>query len=330
MTVRIESVFTDPTLQFVARPGVATDFLAHPERLSPASQALAAYLVQLETEGYATQGQAGVSILWEDLYRLFNHPDHASSLPLLSLPPPCEVRPALSSQGALSDADFAIILDGWRTVSGAPVKGRVERSGATVRIANETRLLSEAGWRLLEAVHVFARLPAGEKTRDRNFREWGRIRALARQAGARLDNFLEKTVVLTPETLQLRLHRVEDDGAQVVEVEPTFADAPGTWLPALDQGRAVLARYDLNAANGGIVHVVVEPAVRRVLEQIKRMPQRRAVGERAKASCTTPMPCWEKKPPPSFLRGNLKQPEVMLAWRFPMLLPTAVRPHRAY
>ncbi|MDP2834820.1 MAG: SNF2-related protein, partial [Pseudomonadota bacterium] len=118
--------------------------------------------------------------------------------------------------------------------------------------------------------------------------EWGRIRALARQAGARLDNFLEKTVVLTPETLQLRLQRVEVAGTAVVEVEPTFAGAPDTWLPTLDRGRAVLARYDLNAADGGIVHVVVEPAVRRVLEQIKRMPQRRAVGERAKAFLHNP------------------------------------------
>ncbi len=284
--VRIESAFTDTALDFATRP--ITDFLEHPERLAPESQALAAYLAQLEIEGFATQESDGTSILWEDLYRLLDHPDHASSLPLLALPPPCGFCPALSSQGALSDADFTIFLDGWRTVAGAPVKGLVERVGATVRIAHETRLLPEAGWRLLEAVRVFARLPAGEKSRDRNFREWGRIRALARQAGARLDNFLEKTVVLTPETLKLRLHQVEVDGMQMVEVEPTFADVPDTWLPALDRGRAVLARYNLNAADGGIVHVVVEPAVRRVLEQIKRMPQRRAVGARATAFLHNP------------------------------------------
>ncbi len=286
--VRIESAFTDTALEFVTRPGNVADFLEHPERLAPESQALAAYLAQLEIEGFATQGPDCASILWEDLYRLLDHPDHASSLPLLALPLPCEFRPALSSQGALDDESFGIFLDGWRTVSGVPVKSRVERLGATVRIAHETRLLSEAGWRLLEAVRAFARLPAGEKTPDRNFREWGRIRALARQAGARLDNFLETTVVLTPETLKLRLRRVEDDGMAVVEVEPTFADAPDSWLPALDRGRAVLARYDLYPADGGIVHVVVEPAVRRVLEQIKRMPKRRVVGAQAAAFLHNP------------------------------------------
>jgi len=279
--------------------------------LASESQPLAAYLAQLEEEGYASRGQDGLSVPWEDLYRLLDHPDYASSIPLLALPPLCEIRPALSSQGALSDSEFGIFLDGWRKVSGTPVNGRVERLGATVKIGAETRLLPEAGWRLLEAVQAFSRLPEGEKSRDRNFREWGRIRALARQAGARLDNFLEKTVVLTPETLRLRLHSVEDDGVQVVEVEPTFADAPDTWLPALDRGRAVLARYDLNAADGGIVHVVVEPAVRRVLEQIKRMPKRRVVGERATA----------------FLHNPYALLGVMLAWRFPMLLQIAC-PHR--
>ena len=146
---------------------------------------------------------------------------------------------------------------------------------------------ARAGW-CRQSVQVFSRLPKGEKTRERNFCEWGRIRALARQAGARLDNFLDKTVVLTPETLKLRLHRVDDDGMRVVEVEPTFNEAPDTWLPALEKGRTVLPRYDLNAIGGGIVHVVVEPAVRHVLEQIKRMPKRRVVGERAEAFLHNP------------------------------------------
>ncbi len=286
MNARLEPRFGESGLEF--RAVTAQDWLRHPECLAPKSQALAAYLAQLEIEGFATQGQGGVNIAWEDLYRLLDHPDHASSIPVLALPPPCEFRPALSSQKALSDAEFGIFLDGWKTSAGAPVKGHVERLGATIRIGDETHLLPEAGWRLLEAVRTFARLPVGEKTPERNFRDWGRIRALARQAGARLDYFLERTVVLTPETLQLRLHRVTVAGTAVVEVEPTFEDAPDNWLPALDRGRAVLARYDLNAADGGIVHVVVEPAVQRVLEQIKRMPQRRAVGTRAEAFLHNP------------------------------------------
>ena len=319
MSPHLEPHFTEAGVEFLA---AAPDWLRHPERLAPESRLLAAYLAQLEIEGLATQGSDEVSILWEDLYRLIDHPDHASSLPLLALPSLCEFRPALSSHEALSDADFAIFLDGWKTQAGAPVQERVERLGATVKIGKETRLLPEAGWRLLEAVRAFARLPASEKTSDRNFREWGRIRALARQACARLDNFLEQTVVLTPETLQLRLHRVEDDGAQVVEVVPTFADAPDTWLPALDRGRAVLPRYDLNAANGGIVHVVVEPAVRRVLEQIKRMPQRRVVGERAKAFLHNPYALLGEEAASVILPEEFEAARLEAGLAFPEEVPT--------
>ncbi|MDP2829468.1 MAG: hypothetical protein Q8O37_12780, partial [Sulfuricellaceae bacterium] len=73
-TLSVESAFTDSALEFATRP--VADFLEHPERLAPASQALAAYLAQLEIEGFAAQGQEGVSIAWEDLYRLLDHPDH--------------------------------------------------------------------------------------------------------------------------------------------------------------------------------------------------------------------------------------------------------------
>lgn len=287
MMLKIETVYTDSAIEF--RTQAEMDFLASPERLARASRALAAYLAQLEEEGFATRGDGGrLYIVWADLYRLLDHPDHANSVTLLALPLPCEIRPALCSRGALSDADFAICIEGWRSPAGTAVRGAVECCGGTVRVASETRLLSESAWRLLEAVGVFSRLPPHEKTRERNFREWGRIRALAKQAGARLDNFLEETVVLTPETLKLNLHRVGSDGPPTVEVEPTFADAPDNWLPALDKGNAVLDRYDLTTANGGIVHIVVEPDVRRVLEQIKRMPQRRVVGERAKAFLHNP------------------------------------------
>ncbi|MDP2833243.1 MAG: hypothetical protein Q8Q28_08110, partial [Pseudomonadota bacterium] len=74
MSARIELRFSESGIEFHAT--AAQDWLRHPERLAPASQALAAYLAQLEIEGFAAQGQEGVSIAWEDLYRLLDHPDH--------------------------------------------------------------------------------------------------------------------------------------------------------------------------------------------------------------------------------------------------------------
>lgn len=285
---KLESRLTEINLEFIAASVSTTDYLNHPECLAPEFRPLAAYLAQLEEEGYATKGDDRLSIDWEDLYRLLGHPDHASSLFLLQLPPLSEFRPALVSKGALNDADFGIFLDGWRMPSGAPVRGQAERIGATLRVGNETRLLPEAGWRLLEAVRAFARLPVGEKTRDRNFREWGRIRALAKQAGTLLDRFLETTLVLTPEKLRLELRKVESGGVPVVEITPTFDDVPTWWLNVFDDYASVPDRYDHTQPGGGIAHVVVEPEVRRVLGQVKRMPKRRVAGVQAEAFLRNP------------------------------------------
>lgn len=285
----INTRISDAALEFTASPDSIASCLNHPEHLTPESRPLVAYLSQLEEEGYATKGEDCLSIAWEDFYRLLDHPDHASSLSLLQMPSlPSEFRPALVSRGALNDAEFGIFLDGWRTSFGAPVHEQVQRIGVTLRIGNEVFLLPEASWRLLEAVRAFARLSANEKTRDRNFREWGRIRALAKRTGAVLDHFLDTTVVLTPEKLQLELNKVEAGGVSVVEVIPTFDDAPTWWLEVFDRHASVLSRYDHTQPSGGIAHIVVEPAVQRVLGQVKRIPGRRVAGAQAEAFLRNP------------------------------------------
>ncbi len=286
--MRIKTKFSESALEFATQPEPLTVCLDHPERLVLESRPLAAYLGQLEIEGYATKGDTSLNICWEDLYRLRDHPEHASSLSLLALPSPCEYRTALVSQGALSDPDFRISLDGWQTTTGAAVSGRVERVGAVLMVGCISGLLPEAAWRLVEAVKSFARLPTEEKTSDRNFREWGRIRGLARQAGAGLDHFLANTIVLTPEKLRLGLTKAEVNGLSLVEILPIFDEAPDWWLEVFDQYANVPARYDHSQAGHGIVHIVVEPAVRRVLGQIRRMPHRRVVGAQAAAFLHNP------------------------------------------
>lgn len=253
-----------------------------------AAPELSAYLAQLEEEGFATIIDGETVIAWDDLYRLLAHPDHQSSLPLLQLPEVTAFRPVLASRGALSDSDFSIFLDGWRTRDGGRITEQTTRAGGLLEVGNKRWLLPEAAWRSLESVKAYARLPVTEKTRERNFREWSRIRALAKQAGAVFDNFLDKTVVLTPEALEIRLHRTDVGHVPVVEVEPAFAEAPENWLAAFDKGQTVLPRYDLPTASGGIVHVVVEPGVQQVLSEIKGMPGRRIAGDRAQAFLRNP------------------------------------------
>jgi hypothetical protein len=285
---RIELKYGDSGLRFVVPSGTIGELIRQPQSLHLDSWELAAYLQQLEEEEFASLGPEGLSATWASLYRLRGLSQHATSLPLLGLPRLFEGRPGLSSAGALDDANFSVYLDGWYEDTGNRVHAQVERRGAVVRVGCEDYLLSEAAWLLLEAVQAYARLTAAERTRERNFREWGSIRRLALQAGARLDHFLDRTVVLTPQTLRLQLQRTDVCDTPVIEIRPGFADAPETWLDVFDQGESVLTRYDLNLPQGGIVHIVVEPTVRQVLEVIKGMPGRRVAGAKAQAFLHNP------------------------------------------
>lgn len=279
--------FTEAAVEYSSTPQPLTICLSGSGYLDSQHRSLGAYLSQLQEEGYAT-GDEILSITWSDLYRLMAHPDHASSVPLLELPQTADLRPMLASQGALNDSDFSIFLEGWRTASGTPVRAQVGRNGATIMVDREIYLLPEQTWVLLEAVRDFARLPAYEKNRERNFREWGHIRALAVRANATLDNFLESTLVLTPEKLSINLRRNEVSSTPVVEVIPSFEEAPSWWLDVFDRQPNVPTRYDHTQDSGGILHIVIEPAVRSVLEQVKSMPGRRVAGAKAEAFLRNP------------------------------------------
>ncbi len=259
-----------------------------PGELEPIEQPLAAYLAQLEEEGYAGQGANELTIAWADLYELLNHPEHFNSAHLLDLPEFSTLRPALVSQGALSDSGFSIYLDGWRSETGRAVHQEVVRTGGLIKLGRTESLLPEPVWLLIDAVRSFARRPDSEKNRDAHFATWGRIRALAEEADAVLDQFLETTIVLTPETLQLKLIQSVISDVPVVEIQPTFQNAPTWWLEVFDRHASVPPRYDHTPPGGGIVHVVIAPEVRQVLVEIKAMPGRRVAGERAEAFLRNP------------------------------------------
>jgi len=128
-------------------------------------------------------------------------------------------------------------------------------------------MLPEASWRLVQVVKTFAALPAAEKTADINRRYWAHIRRLALTARAGLDNFLARTVVLTPEKLRLRMRKAEVGGTKVVEVIPEFDGSPSDWLRAFDGYDRVQPRYDIPDGSG-IVHILIDLPVEAVLSEI--------------------------------------------------------------
>lgn len=252
-------------------------------------------LGQLEEEGFAKPGAASVSIDWQDFYRLAATPDdaHGPSVPLLKLPPMQAWRPALSSKGALSDADFAVAIAGWIDPQGQRPQGNVSIEGAVIRSGQRVALLPESAWRVVEAVARFWARPAGERTADSNRRAWSVIRSHAVDAGVDMSDFLRKTVVLTPQKLRIGMREGGDKaagrrgGARVVELQPGFDGAPQRWLEIFDRLAQVPERYDVPDGQG-IVQVMLSPPVRTVLREIRKMPGRRIAGERAEAFLRNP------------------------------------------
>lgn len=73
----------------------------------------------------------------------------------------------------------------------------------------------------------------------------------------------------------------------MIEVIPSFENAPAQWIDRFDQSSRVLDRYDITTGQG-IVQVLIEPKVKTVLNEIKKMPGRLVAGSRAQAFLINP------------------------------------------
>lgn len=244
----------------------------------------ASLLVQLEDEGLASAGDDHFRLDWRQLYRLIDHKDYRKDLALLDMPPVGGAVPRLISRGSLTDANFIIAIDGWFTPDRQRL-GTISPRGALLEIGGEPELLSQPAWNLLCLVQQFARRNDEDRNEHFHRRAWGEIRAEALKAGALLDDFLYRTVVLVPDRLRFTLRRGQGG---VVEVEPGFDGAPENWLKAFDGSRQVLERYDLPTIDG-IIQVVTSAQIKNVLAQVKAMPGRRVAGARAEAFLLNPV-----------------------------------------
>lgn len=244
------------------------------------------FLTQLVDDDLGVETEDGFFLGWDALYAAMGDTAYAALPELLSMPPFTKARPVLQSSNSLTDGNFSIVLAGWRDSDGAPQDW--ELTGPLMAREDSSELMQPKQWELFKAVVAFARRPTSERTDIGHRQAWGSIRKLALQAGAQLDDFLHRSVVLTPEKLEIGLRRsemVDDD--HVVEIEPGFEGAPPDWLDAFDRSKEVRDRYDIVTPEG-IIQVLVTPKVRTVLQEIKRLPGRRVAGSRAQAFLVNP------------------------------------------
>lgn len=240
-----------------------------------------AYLTQLEEEGCITPLVDAWLLPWEQTYRLLAHADHAASVPLLGLPPACAVRPVVGSAGSLSDIDFKVFIEGWEMPDGNAIRGGLTREGAVFTMDGQRFLMPETVWKFVKAVQELNRSQKADPGERTNQLGWATVRKLARQAGARMDGFLARTVVLRPDALKLKLDKHLVGEEQVIEITPQFTDEPEGWLASFDRHQHVPDRYVITGKDGGVTHILISPEVKAVLDEVRSMPGRRAAGDKA-------------------------------------------------
>lgn len=258
-----------------------------PLRQRRSSTEISGLLDQLLSEGYAESDAAGALIPWDSLYSLLGDSNYASSTHLLALPPETPVTLRLTSKGSLADTNFQILIAGGIDENRTPVTF-AGLKGGVVQIGRDLTLLGQSAWRLAELVGTFYRRSQAERNESYHRRQWGVIRRAAVEAHAEMSDFLQRTVVLTPDKLQIKLRKTKIGDTMVVEVTPSFEGAPAEWLNAFDNSPRISDRYDISAPNG-VVQILTTPEIRSVLGEIKRFQNRRIAGARAEAFLLNPL-----------------------------------------
>ena len=269
-----------------AAPTVGDNWLETPPAFGSQAEMIS-LLSQFEEEGFAQWQEQELILPWPSFYELACSRDYQDSINLLGLPNIEEWRPVLTSRGSLSDQDFSVILSGWIDPNGRPVQGNVTLVGAQLAHGQTKVLLPQAAWETVESVASFHQRDSHQRNLGANKLAWAAIRRAALRANADLTDFLRKTIVLTPERLNIELRKVQFGESKTVEVLPGFDGAPARWLEIFDRLPAAQERYEI-ADGEGLVHIILPPEVQTVLREIKRMPGRRVAGERAETFIRNP------------------------------------------
>lgn len=249
-------------------------------------------LEQLVGEDMASEVESGsdgnaFQISWEQIHEFARSRVYATSRPILRLPPMSRIIPKLASRGSLTDPHFTISVASWFDTEGRRVNVEA-RVGSIVLIDGSFQLLPLPVWKLLDAVDAFGSRPESDRHPAATRRHWGSIRRLAVEADAGLDDFLVRSIVLTPEKLDIDFRRAKLAGSTVVEITPGFEGAPDRWLEHFDRSHEVPEHFNIPTSDGAI-HVALSEPVRWVLGEIKRLPGRRIAGPRAEAFLINPV-----------------------------------------
>ena len=240
-----------------------------------------AILGQLESEGLAVISETSVLVSWLDLFEALEQVDYSNCANLLLLPSQSSLQIQLSTIGSISDKNFQLIL-GWYDQTGRPLTENIQRIGAVILFRNKQLLLSKWHWQLVEEIAKFANRSEEKRNQIDQEYHWANIRQLAKKANVKLDRYLDKTIIISANQLEISLRLSDFFGEQVVELQPFIPGIDSQkWLNCFDAFIAVQNHYDLNTSDNERIRILLEPDAKAVLQEIKKMPKRRVSGIRA-------------------------------------------------
>lgn len=285
--------------------------------LAPDDRALAAYLDQLLGEGAAIARSPDVLLPLDALYAVRASADHQDSIPLLRLPPDSDWVPRIVTRGALSDATFQLTIAGWRSTAAGDAT--LTRVGAVLESGRTQWMMPEPAWRLVCGVIQFAHDSPG-LTYSERLRAAGKLRDAAKACGAGLDDYLAKTDIRTPDTLQIALKRETALDQTVVEIAPVIEGATERFIDAFDRYDQVQSRYDIPGPDGQLAHIAPGAAARAALAGIKRLPGRRLSSDQASLFAHNPYAILGEE-----AAGAIDEAQLAAARADAGLLPTRLR-----
>ena len=195
---RLERTFTEAGVCVRPNPMLQDEWWTTLEKLIPEDHDLADYLDQLLDEERAKhQTDNSVLLPWDAIYAIREHEEHQDSIALLKLPNIGDWVPVLSSSGAPSDADFKLSIAAWR--SACHGEAHPKRRGALLMHHGQTSLMRQEVWACVK--EVLDRSKSSSLHQDESYRPIGTIQRLARDGGAVLNDYLEKTSICTPDKL---------------------------------------------------------------------------------------------------------------------------------
>lgn len=260
-------------------------FFADPDSSTTITDS-AARLLQLLNDGLAIKTVDQVTLSWKNVYDVVLNEELASFIEPLGIPSYADAVPSLKNSGGLSESSFSIMIEDWVDSSSKPITPTPKLVGRILQVDKSKYLLKPLVSELVDEIEAFHSTPLADRTLKFKENLYGKIRRLAFDVDSPISDYIEKTIVLTPDKLYLELEKRGEGEARVIEVQPNFQGAPSNWLAVFDK-LPLSDTYDI-PEGASLTRIVISPEVKSVLAEVKRMIGRRVSGSRAEAFVRNP------------------------------------------